>query len=283
MSALVLTVWLAWGGALAPDTTLELRRGDRVVVEGVSGDLRVETWDRAALDIRGDGDDPIGVYASREGDRVVLRAADRKRRGFDVDAVLRVPDWVDLDVQGRSVDVRISGTAGSVQVRNVSGDIRTEDTRGALTLSSVEGEIVVFGARGSVTALSRGNDVRMRDVVGTVDAESGSADVLLRNVDAASVRAETLNGDLFFSGALAAGGSYWFSVHDGDADFELPGDVGAEVTVSTFDGEFTSDFPVVVQRYAGGGVFDFTLGNGGARLEIKVFDGEIELRRSEGR
>jgi len=185
MNALLLTAWLVSGGAASPDTTVELRRGDRVVVEGISGELRVETWDRAAMDIRGEDEDPIGVSASRAGDRVVLRATDRKRRGFDVDA--------------------------------------------------------------------------------------------------GSIRAKTLSGDVFFSGPLAAGGSYWFSVHDGDADFELPSDSGAEVTVSTFDGEFTSDFPVVVQRYGGGGVFDFTLGNGGARLEIQVFDGEIELRNSEGR
>jgi hypothetical protein len=283
MNTLVLTAWLLSGATASPDTTVELRRGDRVVVEGVSGELRVETWDRAALDIRGEDEDPIGVYASRAGDRVVLRAADRKRRGFDVDAVLRIPDWVALEVQGRSVDVWISGTAGSVQVRNVSGDITTEGTRGALTLSSVEGEISVLGARGAVVARSRSNEVRMDDVVGSVDAESGSDDVLLRNVESSSVRAETLSGDVFFSGPLAAGGSYWFSVHSGDADFELPSDVGAEVTVSTFDGEFTSDFPVVVHRYGGGGVFDFTLGNGGARLEIQVFDGEIELRNSEGR
>jgi hypothetical protein len=283
MNALLLTAWLVSGATASADTTVELRRGDRIVVEGVSGALRVETWDRAALDIRGEDEDPIGVHASRAGDRVVLTAADRKRRGFDVDAVLRVPDWVDLEVQGRSVDVWISGTAGSVQVRNVSGDITTEDTRGALTLLSVEGEISVLGARGSVTARSRANEVRMRDIVGTVDAESGSDDVLLQNVDASSIRAKTRSGDVFFRGPLAAGGSYWFSVHDGDADFELPSDVGAEVTVSTFDGEFTSDFPVVVQRYGGGGVFDFTLGNGGARLEIQVFDGEIELRNSEGR
>jgi hypothetical protein len=279
----MITAWLVSGAAAPADTTVELRRGDRVVVERVAGELRVETWDRAALEIRGEDDDPIRVTLSREGDRVALRGADRKGRGFEVDAVLRLPDWVDLEVQGQSVDVWISGLAGSVQVRNISGDIRTEDTRGPLTLSSVEGEISVVGARGAVVARSRANEVRLNDVVGSVEAESGSDDVILRDVDAVSVRAETLSGDVFFSGPLATGGSYWFSVHDGDANIELPRDVAAEVTVSTFDGEFTSDFPVVVQRYGGGGVFDFTLGNGGARLEIQVFDGEIELRSSGGR
>jgi hypothetical protein len=49
------------------------------------------------------------------------------------------------------------------------------------------------------------------------------------------------------------------------------------VSVSTFDGEFESEFPVVVQRFTGGREFEFILGEGAARLQIQVFDGEIRL------
>ena len=282
MTTLLLCLCIASGPAPS-DTTVELRRGDRVVIERVSGELRVETWERSVLQVSRDGGGAVDLAVSRQGERVMLRAEDRKRRDFEVEAVIRIPEWVALEIQGRSLDVSISGTGAAVEVKNVSGDIRVEDTRGQLTLTSVEGEITVRGARGSVTARSRGDEVHIVDVVGTVDAESGSGNVHLEAVEAASVRGKTLDGDLFFSGTLAAGGTYWFSVHDGDADLELPPGVGAHVSVSTFDGEFTSDFPVLIQRYQGGGVFDFTLGDGAARLEVKVFDGEIRLHRGDGR
>lgn len=275
MKTMLLLGWLMTGAQAAPDSTVELRRGDRVVVAGLSGELVVETWERSEMVVRGDAD---GVEITRSGNRVRLVPGDPKSRGLDVDAALMVPDWVDLEVQGRSLDVSIFDIQGEVTVKNVSGDVYVQGTDGRLSISSQEGEIDVVEARGSVAALSRGDKVRLRDVVGVVDVESGSDDVILENVDASSVRARTLDGDLYFEGSLAPGGTYSFSVHDGDATLVLPGDSGARVTVATFDGEFTSDFPVLVQRYEGGGTFAFTLGGGEAEVEVKVFDGEIRLR-----
>jgi DUF4097 and DUF4098 domain-containing protein YvlB len=133
-----------------------------------------------------------------------------------------------------------------------------------------------------VTVRSQGDDVTVVDVTGPVDARSGNGDVTILNSTSDSIRAETLDGDLSFSGALARGGSYFFSVHDGDATFALPRDVGARVTIKTFDGEFSSDFPVTLQRYGGSSAFDFTLGDGGARLEVEVFDGEIQILERQG-
>jgi len=98
-------------------------------------------------------------------------------------------------------------------------------------------------------------------------------------VESSSVRAETLDGNLTFTGNLARGGSYAFSVHDGDADITVPATAGALVRVATFDGEFTSDFRVTLQRYGGGGKFEFTLGDGSAQVDIAVFDGDIRLLR----
>ncbi len=36
---------------------------------------------------------------------------------------------------------------------------------------------------------------------------------------------------------------------------------------------------VLVERFRGGREFEFALGEGGALLEISVFDGDIQLRR----
>ena len=55
--------------------------------------------------------------------------------------------------------------------------------------------------------------------------------------------------------------------------------MSARVAVSTFDGEFESEFPVIIERFTGGREFDFVLGDGRARIEIQVFDGEINLLR----
>jgi hypothetical protein len=270
------------GAPPAADTALELRRGDRVVVERLNGELSVETWSRSTLSIGGNLDEVRGVGATRSGSVVTVRPEDRKARGRDVDLVLRLPAWVTLEISGRSLDVRVAGVEGGVTVRNVSGDVRLDRVAGPVSIQTVEGEIGVYHARGPVTAHSRGDDVTLENVVGDVDVATGDGDVRLENIEAATLRAETLDGDVFFSGALASDGTYQISVHDGDATLVLPGDSNASVTVSTFDGELTSEFPVTLRRYEGQGVFDFQLGEGSARVDVKVFDGEIRLRRRGG-
>jgi hypothetical protein len=272
------------GGAARPDTTVTLRRGDRVQIRDLGGELTVRAWDRAEMAITGEDRSAGSVTVSRNGSRILVEPEGRRGRHEDLVLMLRIPSWAALDVQGRELDVDVSGTAGEVSVLNVSGDIRAQRTTGALDLSSVEGEITVTDARGPVRAHSRGDDVTLTRIVGDVDAGTGNGNVRLDGIDAASVNAGTLDGDVYFAGSLMAGGQYSFSVHDGDATLVIPPASQAHVTVATFDGEFSSDFPVTLQHYTGQGRFDFTLGKGdGARVSVEVFDGEIRLRRSEGR
>lgn len=278
MGAVLFAGWLL-AAAVLPDTIVELRHGDTVVFSEVSGEIVVETWDRSELSVVGEGGDPRDLIVVRQGARVSVQPGDRKGRSAEVEVVVRIPAWAALDIRGRRLDVTVSGTTADVRVRNVTGDIRVADTAGKLELTSADGVIDVLNARGAVTATSRGDDVTLIGVRGTVDVRSGSGNVVLEDVESSSVRAETLDGDLSFSGSLARGGTYAFSVHDGDATIAIPDSPGVLVRVATFDGEFTSDFPVVLQGYGGSGQFEFTIGDGSARMEIKVFDGEMRLLR----
>jgi DUF4097 and DUF4098 domain-containing protein YvlB len=128
-----------------------------------------------------------------------------------------------------------------------------------------------------VNASSQSDEVRLRDVEGDVDVHSGSGDLTLVDIRSRRLRAETQDGDITFSGSIVEGGSYGFFVHDGDATIAIPSETSARVAVSTFDGDFESEFPVRIERFTGGREFDFTLGDGSARIEIQVFDGEIRL------
>jgi hypothetical protein len=144
---------------------------------------------------------------------------------------------------------------------------------------SVAGEIVVEDATGGVRASSQSDDVTLRRVSGSVEVHSGDGDITLYDMRSSSVRAEAQDGDVTFSGSIIAGGDYGFFVHDGDAVIEMPAAAGARVRVSTFDGEFQSDFTVRVERFTSGRQFDFVVGDGAARMEIEVFDGDINLLR----
>ena len=279
MLGVLVAGWLLASGGVSPDTAVDLRRGDAVIVENLTGSVEVAVWERSTLSVEGVGPVARGVAVRREGGRVVVEPGDRKGRGLAVALRLHVPAWAALEIRGRELDVSVSGAAAGVSVRTVDGDIVVTGASGALTLSTIDGDVEVRDARGIVSARSRGGDVVLARVEGEkVEVESGSGDLRMEEVTSPSVHAQTLDGDVFFQGPLASGGTYWFSTHAGDADVIVPAQAGARVRVSTFDGEFASDFPVTLQRYGGGGVFDFSIGDGGASLEIQAFDGEIRLR-----
>jgi len=268
---------LAVASTVQADTTLAVNRGDRVVLEGISGVIAITAWDRDELEVRSTtGNTPLAV---RRTGATLQVEPDGPRRRRSLDAVIRVPPWMDVEVGGSALDLNVTGIDGALRVANVSGDVQIRDAGGAVDVRSIRGEVVVVDARGAVRASSQADDVTLRRVVGSVEAHSGDGDIILDQLESMSVRAEAQDGDIVFSGSIGNGGEYRFYLHDGDVLLEVPADVSARVHVSTFDGEFTSDFPVRVESFSAGRQFDFVLGRGSALIDIEVFDGEIRLAR----
>lgn len=262
--------------ATPADTVVQIRAGDRVVIQNLAGRVSVRTWGRQEMEVRTD-DDGSGITVRRSGSTVRISPDDQKGRHRSVEAAIRLPASVDLQVDGRSLDLDVEGMSGRIDVNNVSGDVWVQNVSGPVSVRTIEGEIHVTGARGGVAASSQSDDVTLRDVRGPVDVHSGDGDIVLADIVSTSVRAETQDGDIDFAGDIADGGEYGFFVHDGDATIAVPARSNARVAVSTFDGEFESEFPVRIQRFTGGREFDFTIGEPRARVQIQVFDGEIRL------
>lgn len=259
------------------DTTVDVQQGDRVLVEGLSGDLAITVWDQSRVRVVSDTED--GVAVSRSGS--VVRIEPDGRRGRSDDVVVYAPRWMDVQVRSRSLDVGVTGLDGNIEIENVSGDIAVADAGGEVVARSVSGEITVANARAGVRASSQSDDVSLAQVSGPIEAHSGDGDIVLAQVTSSSVRVEAQDGDVSFTGAIQPGGHYGFYVHDGDAMIALPADTDASVHVATFDGEFESDFTIRVDRFTAGREFEFELGDGGAEMEIEVFDGDIRLARMD--
>ena len=80
----------------------------------------------------------------------------------------------------------------------------------------------------------------------------------LRGSTSASVRVNTVDGDIRFEGAFAPNGNYGFKTHDGDIVIRPVGTMNATVTVSTWSGEFESAMPVTINGSQEGKRFSFT-------------------------
>ncbi len=265
-------------GASAADTTVAVERGERVLLQNLSGRVSVEAWDRDEVYVAADAREGSGVRVRRADDQVRISPNQREGHGRGRYRV-SVPAWVGLEIRGSELDVEVRGVNGGVAVRTAEGDVVVSDVRGPVSARSVEGEVRVSDVTGAVTARSGDDDVVVARVRGPVEARTVDGDVILDDVNGGRVDGGTVDGDVRFSGLLEADGEYTLSTHDGDLLVELDAGVDATVVVSMFDGDFESDFPVTMERFEAGKELRFTLGSGGPRVHLEAFDGSVTLRR----
>jgi len=250
-----------WRGTVARGGTLEVR--------GIQGSIRAAVASGSAVEVtaikHGD-DDPADVRIEVvEGSDGVTICAVYPGRGNS------------CEPGGGHMNVRHSDVEVDFQVRVPAG-VRFEGVQ-------VSGDVEVVGLGAGADASSVSGDVVVRDVDGRVTAHSVSGSVTLEQVDGDEVNAQTVSGDVRFSGPIRDGGRYRFKTLSGDVTVSPDGALNADVSVSTFSGDLDSDYPITMsggRRHSHRNSFDATIGNGNATLALESFSGTISLRRGRG-
>lgn len=261
------------------ETVIPVERGMRLSVENFRGEVTVEVWDRDEVRVRADLDDRQALDATRSGATVRVRTRAINGGPGEAEFDITIPRWMAIQVSGNQVDVRIEGTEGEIEVETVGGDVTVDGGRDLIAVRSIQGEVMIRNAQGRVEALSVNEDIELDNVSGELYVETTNGDVTLTGIQSARARATTVNGDITYSGPIMDDGRYAFSTHNGDLDVSVGEEANVTVAVSTFHGEFESDFPVRLTGTTRDREFNFTLGSGRAQLELESFNGEIRLRR----
>ncbi len=279
-----LTLWLLIAGAApalaraqAPvDTVIAVEPGGRLDLENFQGTVLVETWDRNAVRIVADG--PRSAIRIHGGGSSISVRTEHHRGPRDVDYQLTVPAAMDLSIQGVTTDVTVRGTQGRLQVHTVNGDVSVQGGRGVVELNSVQGTVSLSGGEGRGELTSVNDAVEVNGFRGDLRATTVNGEVNLRGVESGSVESTTVNGSITYQGSIRSDGWYRFNTHNGEIGVVVPSGTSATVEVSTFNGDFQADFPVTFTQSRSGKRFNFTLGGGGARIELSAFNGTIRLR-----
>jgi hypothetical protein len=130
-------------------------------------------------------------------------------------------------------------------------------------INSVSGEVEIQGVTGEIHASSVSGEVRVKDVSGSVNASSvsGSVEVEIQKLSG--------NDDLKFSSV------------SGSVNVKMPGNLDADVDMSTMSGSLKTDFPIEIQkekygpRHSARGL----LGDGSRRLRMSSVSGSLSLSR----
>ena len=264
--------------AQSVDSTFAVRSGARFELQSVSGSVRIKAWNRSQIRVQAESDGArVDLDVSSGG--VSVRAIPRRGEG-DVDFTISVPAGTALEIRTISADIDASGVNGEARLASISGGVTLTGSSGDVEVESVSGDVSATDVRGRIEIASTSGDVQARQVRGDVTARSVSGDVSIDQVDAQNVGVETVSGDVGFSGPIHENGHYRFRSHSGDVTVRVAGELNAVVDVSTFSGDLEPDWPITVTP---GRMrpreWEFTIGTGGARLNLESFSGTIYLRR----
>jgi len=201
----------------------------------------------------------------------------------DANFEVSVPAGVRLTAGTWSGSLIVRGVHGEIEAHAQSGDIEVYDAGDRLEVETLSGDATVKGVRGDVSIHTLSGDVTLDHAASAVEVETVSGDIDLDAIASRQIRTNSTSGDLTFAGTIVDGGRYEFQTHSGGIRLELPANVGAQLSLSTFSGEIDTAFPItLVQGEHGIGSaqakkMNFSLGKGTARIIAETFSGDVTL------
>jgi hypothetical protein len=271
-------------GARPPETdqTVQVQRGNRLLIENFAGEVIVRAWDRDSLRVqaRHPSRTRVNVRSLPTGFRVSA-SSERGPQG-SVDYDISVPNWMPIKVDGHFNYVTVEGTRADVSVDTHRGDIVIKGGSD-VTAKSTEGNITVENATGKINLSSVNQGIAIAGSAGEIFAETVNGPIILSDMRASSVEAGTINGNIAYEGTVANDGRYRLTSHNGSITVAVPETSNATFAVRTYNGSFNSNLPVKadgdVRDIQRGRRVTFTLGTGRAEFELESFSGGIRLRK----
>jgi DUF4097 and DUF4098 domain-containing protein YvlB len=267
---------LALAAAQQVDTTVNVGRGQRLQVNAFGGEVTVRAWNRDAVRVEATTSGRDRVEISTSATAVSVRTHGRPS---GMELRISAPPWIGLTLSGVHTNVKVEGVLAPISAETVEGAVEVTGGNGLISLRSVQGSVTLRGAKGRISVNSVNEDVSVANSSGEIVAGTVNGEIDLRFIDAATVDASTINGDIVYSGSVRNGGRYGFTTHNGDITMTVAQGTSASVAVSTFNGNFESEFEVPLRGTQKGKGFRFTLGSGSAQVTLESFQGTIELVR----
>jgi len=273
------------------DTTFAFASGGSLEIQlphGSGADVVVRGWARNEMRVEGATDQgSLTVDVSARLVEVGTRGSYGPAR---VDRLeLSVPVGTRLRVSNGGGDITVTGTRGAVDLTSHNGDIEVTDASDRVDVKTFNGDVEITGVTGRVVVGASNGDVRFENVRGDIDVNTLNGDVDFVGVTSSKVRAKTMSGEISYDGTFDPAGQYDFNAFSGGIDLMIARNTGATLTVTTYSGTVDSpDFPLVLKpgarnRESNGKSMTFDLGNGGARISLESFSGEIRIRERRAR
>ena len=297
------------------EKTIAIAKDGKVYLSNISGDIRVETWDKAEVKIDAFKRSSASSMekAKENAAKVTIEITEEdgvlrietqypkmstKNLNVSIDYNLMIPSMAGADVHSVSGDIWVANIGGAAKVETVSGEVTSEDIGGTFKGKSVSGDVKITGAKKGVECHSVSGDVEAYDVVGdaelhtvsgdatasriegSIEAESVSGDLELTDVsEARVVKAKALSGEVTYVGTINPDGRYSLKSHSGSIHMTIPGSSAFDLEAKTFSGDIDSEFEITISGKMSKKKISGSVNGGGADVDLSTFSGDVILRK----
>jgi DUF4097 and DUF4098 domain-containing protein YvlB len=270
----------------AQGTIHEGRPADRDAVIRLflpAGFLRVTTWERDSLDVRGRLDGGAtsfmlgGPTPSLKGG---VKVPPARSTTASADLEVRMPRDARVRIQSGAAEVEVTAAGGSVEVVGTSGRVRVVGRADRVSVETLDGNIELAAVAREGTVRSADGTVVVRGVLDALDASTVNGPLYVGMEGPISrARLETVSSEIAFKGRLTHEGRLMAETHGGDIELRLPPSIGASFHLVSY-GPGIRNKMVPAEAVAAGpekGEWTFTTGDGAAVVDVRTFKGRVVL------
>jgi hypothetical protein len=288
----------AWFGSLDTglakiDTVVPLSANGTVELSLVAGAMKVSTWDRNQVRVVASATGVPSLQFDASSSHVTLEQVKTSWRGnqggdgigratYDV----TVPASARASLSAVSGDINASGMRGRLEVSNVSGSVDVRDVGASLSAEGVSSRITVVNVAGDVRIENVSGRISVSGAGGSVNVETVSGPIALSGVRGERVHATSVSGGIDFAGPVTSSGRYEFETHSGRTELRLASNANAAISVETFSGSVSNDYPGAVRRRNSDPDddrtnFDYVIGRGEGRIRAETFSGSVHISQGQ--
>jgi DUF4097 and DUF4098 domain-containing protein YvlB len=207
-----------------------------------------------------------------------------------------------LEAHTDNGDIVVNDIAGPATLRTISGNITARNIKGGLFGKTDTGSISAYDvtgltdlsvASGDITVRNAGSDIRVSSISGAIDVQCAKGDVTVANTSGlitlarvdGDVEATTTSGSISFTGVMRERGRYRLKSLSSDVRMIIQADApGFTVTLSTYSGRVTTDFPIKIDSSLEYGPVNRRITgrykDGESQVLLDSFSGSVELTKA---
>jgi len=254
-------------------------------VMNMVGSVVIHGWNKDTVLVRGTLAPGDQLYAGGgyTGAKMFIESAnehDPKPTNLEIWVPARIRLWV----KTATANIDVQGVDGGLDLYTVSATIDVTGSPRELNAEAIDGDIHIAGspawlraksASGAITFRGGSSDAGISTVSGPVKIEGGVFE---------RTKVETVTGNVSFNGRLDRSGTFDFDTHSGSIDIAVPDKTSASFSVASIAGTITNNVSRTIPspgRFGRGSELTTEIFDGGAKVSVRTFKGQVTLRRSK--